>query len=779
MSGKFKFEELAGVALGHIRTLVTDIAPGGEMEGSEYVCASVQGGKGTSCKINTRSGRWQDFATGEKGGDLISLWAAAYGVNMGDAYRQLADHLGFAIEKKKNPPPRIATRVPEATKASDEIHDAIPYSLVPIPSTARVPTFHHYRLGAPTSTYLYKNRAGEPLFYVSRYDTKDGKEFIPSSWCQNRCEFVPKSWDAPRPLYGLDLLDFNPQAGVLIVEGEKAAEAARKLIPEKAYVVVTWSNGSKSWDKVDWSPIFGRTVLLWPDNDLKLAKTPKQAEDSGVPVGVVMPEDHQPGFKAMMGIADLLSPHCVVKYFSLAGMLGWGEIDGFDAADVEVNGTTWSEFRKIIIPRLKVYEKPKIIQPVDIVVASSHPDSGWITGSQPSFYESAGIGRNDNGKVILNMDNVKRVFEFHEKLKGKIWFDEFHTKIFTTWRTDKPVEWGPMDDMALLSVFQRFLGFHKITKSDLIMGMTGYAYDNRKNEARDWMDTLKWDGVSRVDSFLTQAFSAKDGVYVRAASGNFFKSMVARVYYPGCQADNMLILEGDQGIRKSSALRALGGNWYTESGDQVGNKDFTMLLQGKLVVEMAELSAFSNSETTAIKRMITIPSDRFRPPYASTVQEFPRTSVFVGTTNDKEYLKDFTGGRRFWPIEIYSVDMEYIVQSRDQLFAEAISRYKSGEEWWLMPELETKREQESRREKDAYESIIQDYLTGFQSQNARIPMRNVAQELGFEIQHLDMKTQRRIGKIMRILGWENLQVRVPMSEKRETVWVKKEFKDLH
>ena len=133
--------------------------------------------------------------------------------------------------------------------------------------------------------------------------------------------------------------------------------------------------------------------------------------------------------------------------------------------------------------------------------------------------------------------------------------------------------------------------------------------------------------------------------------------MKAREFSTGCQVDNMVVLEGVQGIGKSRALRALGGKWYSSASESVMYKDFYLILTGSLIMEIAELDSFKKAEVTRIKQVISSPHDYYRVPYGRDAQVYPRMCVFVGTTNEREYLKDTTGARRFWPIKC---DMSFL-----------------------------------------------------------------------------------------------------------------------
>ncbi len=191
-------------------------------------------------------------------------------------------------------------------------------------------------------------------------------------------------------------------------------------------------------------------------------------------------------------------------------------------------------------------------------------------------------------------------------------------------------------------------------------------------------------------------------------------SAVARIMRPGIKADHMLILEGPQGAKKSSALKALAGEeWFTDELAEIGSKDAAQQMRGTWIIEIAELDAISRAEVSRIKAFLTRTIDRYRPPYERYVIAVPRQCVFAGSVNPDTYLRDETGNRRFWPIRCGVIDLDALQSQRDQLWAEAVARYREGAVWWLNePELIAlaKGEQEQRYQGDAWDTRIDRWL---------------------------------------------------------------------
>jgi predicted P-loop ATPase len=185
-----------------------------------------------------------------------------------------------------------------------------------------------------------------------------------------------------------------------------------------------------------------------------------------------------------------------------------------------------------------------------------------------------------------------------------------------------------------------------------------------------YLHGLKWDGVQRVDTWLSAYVGAEGTEYASAVGSRWLISAVARIFRPGAKADCCLILEGPQGIRKSTALRTLAGEFFTDELADLGSKDAAMQTRGVWIIELSELDSLSHSEVARIKAFMSRTTDRFRPPYGMRLVESPRQCVFAGTVNHSTYLPDETAGRRFLPITCGRIDVEALVRDRDQLWAE-------------------------------------------------------------------------------------------------------------
>lgn len=201
------------------------------------------------------------------------------------------------------------------------------------------------------------------------------------------------------------------------------------------------------------------------------------------------------------------------------------------------------------------------------------------------------------------------------------------------------------------------------------------------HQIQRYLNDLTWDGTPRAEDWLVRYAGAPDNDYTRAVGRWWLVSAVARAYRPGCKADHCLILEGPQGVGKSSLFKALTGSFFFDSPLDLSNKDSFMALRGQWVIEFQELADLNRHDEAKVKHYITTATDQFRPPYGRTFVQSPRSCVFAGTVNKTEYLRDETGARRFWPVRAGVIDVGGIARDRDQLWAEAVHLFNAGERW--------------------------------------------------------------------------------------------------
>jgi putative DNA primase/helicase len=347
-------------------------------------------------------------------------------------------------------------------------------------------------------------------------------------------------------------------------------------------------------------------------------------------------------------------------------------------------------------PARRAAAKPKAKPAAE--TRAEHPASGEEERAGPEEPTKAGgkdrsiaalrqaLLKTGDGGTKSCRENVAICLQLHPELGDLVGFDEFAHKVVKLrvppW--GGPVgEWLPTDDYELGMFMARSPGFTVSSEAAIVAGVAIAAWRNRYHPVKDYLNGLApWDGTQRLAYWLSECLGAKESAYTRLVGAWYVMGMVQRVLHPGCQMDYMIVLEGAQGKRKSTAMRTLVGRdeWFADTPIRIGDKDALLSLAGVWLYEMGELDSFNRAEVTAVKQYVSSRVDRVREPFARRHVDRPRSGVFGGTTNQNEYFKDPTGARRFWPVGCDGdIDTDKIAEWRDQLFAEALARLNSDD----------------------------------------------------------------------------------------------------
>lgn len=372
------------------------------------------------------------------------------------------------------------------------------------------------------------------------------------------------------------------------------------------------------------------------------------------------------------------------------------------------------------------------------------------------------IGRGDRPKA--NLANAALPMRSAPEFAGALAFDEFRLEVVVEralpWDVAAGFRRRPWSDMDGLRATE-WLHHHGIDAStvDTANAVNLVAGEAPFHPVRDELGGFEWDRHPRVDTWLSAYLGAPDNEYTRAVGRRFLLGCIARVMRPGCKLDTMPILEGVQGIGKSSTLRALGGEWFTDEITDLGSKDAAMQMRGVWIIELPELDALSAKEASSIKAFLSRTNDRYRPPYGRAVVDVPRQCVFAGSTNVEDYLKDATGGRRFWPVRVARCDVARLDHDRDQLWAEAVNLYQSGARWWLDTahlEAVATEEQDQRYIGDPWTERIETFV----AKRASVSISEILADcLYVDTQRWTQAEQNRVSKVLKFLGWTRRQER--------------------
>ncbi len=369
------------------------------------------------------------------------------------------------------------------------------------------------------------------------------------------------------------------------------------------------------------------------------------------------------------------------------------------------------------------------------------------------------VKHKDNGDQIIpcRVHNLMTILRHAPEFKGRVRMNTFSAQVAIDGKDLDDV--GPIELKATL---ERHWIKEKVPTGDVIEALTVVASREPYHPIREYLDALQWDKIERIQDFFADHFGCSKDPYHMAVAISLFVSAVARVYKPGAKVDTMVILESIQGIGKTKLWLAIFGEWCAEVTSSLNDKDFFSGLRGVWCADFGELDQFSKAETTRIKQVITQTFDHYRPHYGRAHQRFPRQCVFVGGTNQDNWQTDASGARRFLPVRVnHAIDVDAIAAIRDQLWAEAVVRFKRGESWWNIPDAAEHQEQSYAG--DPWEGPIHRHLTDLYQAVARREygalMETTTEYVLLDVLKMDFgkqtrREEMRVSAILKRAGWE-------------------------
>ncbi len=360
----------------------------------------------------------------------------------------------------------------------------------------------------------------------------------------------------------------------------------------------------------------------------------------------------------------------------------------------------------------------------------------------------------DNGDLKLTLANLVTLLNQHPDWRGVLFYDDFSGDVLKRrlppFPNAKLGEWMDIDSSKTHVWLEEQFDLEKLSTGMVDEAISIVADLHSIHAIKEHLEPLQWDGHYRLKTWLLRYLGAADTPVHRFIGQAWMVGAVKRIYEPGCQFDNVLVLEGRQGARKTTALRVLGGAWHAESITDVGSKDSLQTLRGKWIIEFSELDALGRVESSRIKQHISATNDVYRPSYGRRSITVLRQNVFAASCNPEKYLRDETGSRRFWPVRCGTIDIDALRQDVDQLWAEAVQLYRQGEQTWATPEMTYLTEaQEERFQEDPWEEPIMEFTYG----KREVLISDVLGHLRVELPKQTQSDKNRVAKILGRLGY--------------------------
>jgi predicted P-loop ATPase len=381
---------------------------------------------------------------------------------------------------------------------------------------------------------------------------------------------------------------------------------------------------------------------------------------------------------------------------------------------------------------------------------------GWTSATQPTWLATC---ITENGRPMSTLANVMIALRNDPAVKDALAYDEMLRTPMLMHACDGDPDFNPRPvtdaDVGHLQEWLQTVGLRRVGAVTIHQAVELRANECAFHPVRNYLEALTWDGQPRLATWLNTYLGAEAAPYTEAVGRMFLIAMIARIFQPGCQSDYMLVLEGSQGELKSNACRILGGTYFSDHLPDIASagKDVSQHLRGKWLIEVTEMHAMNRAETSLLKAFITRAVERYRPSYGRMETTEPRQCLFIGTTNKTAYLRDETGGRRFWPVTCGTIDVEALARDRDQLFAEVVALYRDGARWW--PSRDFEREHIAPQQDDRFEADIwEERITEFLLFKDKVTVGEVARNALFlDTSRTGTADQRRIAAVLEHLRW--------------------------
>lgn len=646
---KWGISDVASALLGDPLALLEMLVPGGSLRGHEYVAGSLAGGAGRSFSVNTHTGKWSDFATGESGTDLVSLAAASWQCGQWEAAQRLNTELRLGLDQRSGGAPRSAAPAQSApAKAGGWVCAGAG------PQTWASVVGRHPEGGQLEHAWPYLTADGSAVLQVvCRYRMPDGsKDYRPWTWRTNvGSASSAELWrqggpPEPRPLYRLDLLAARPFARVLVCEGEKAADAAQRMLGDN-WVCTTSPAGAKSAGKADWAPVNGRAVLIWPDHD-------------------------EPGAKYAQEVAKRVAGSRVVDVAAQAAALRWKLEEGCDAADLEA-------------------DQPECGPALEAALLAQVPAS---RGSPPA----GGRGGTPSGPGPGPAEADEDPEESGVGDYAAAW------RAWTGWvalrgvRPDAAWSWtatnGKKSDVDTESLRDEWTHQYRLTgaklrDADRSLIVSVWERRNRQRARKalvsEILDRHKDTNAGMAElRAMIRAWTGKEDPLQVAVMAHFLWQVRRRAAGLPCDWDLMPVLYGPQGSGKTTAVERLCSVWHEldvpATAQQLTDAREGGLLATALVARWDELSGTNKVESDAIKRTISQATLAFRKLHTHDHVVKTRTVTLIGTSNLPVHMvvRDTSGARRFAQIEVKKCDHDAVNAVDYALVWQAVSEHDAA-----------------------------------------------------------------------------------------------------